>query len=73
MNVNLDGPTCMQHLEVTTQVGNALIWVIFKMDLNLNSYSNKVYMLETRWGYCRCIVAATVTLGVLESTPLKKS
>jgi hypothetical protein len=45
MNVNLDGLTCMQKFEVTTQVANDLIWIIFKMDLNLNSYLNKVYIL----------------------------
>jgi hypothetical protein len=33
-NVNLYDPTCMQNIEVTTQVAYALIWTIFKRDLN---------------------------------------
>jgi hypothetical protein len=47
MIVNLYNPTCMQNYEVTTQVGYALTWIIFKRGLNLNSYSNKVYNMET--------------------------
>jgi hypothetical protein len=47
MNVNLDVLTCMQNFDVTTQVANDLIWTIFKLDFNLNSYSNKVYILRT--------------------------
>jgi hypothetical protein len=47
MNVNLDYLTCMQEFEVTTQVAIDLIWIIFKLDLNLNSYSSKVYILGT--------------------------
>jgi hypothetical protein len=46
MNMNLDNPTCMQNFEVTTQVAYFLIWIIFKRDLNLNSYSNKIYKLQ---------------------------
>jgi hypothetical protein len=46
-NVNLDNHTCMQNFDVTTQVANALIWIIFKRGFNLNSYSYKVYSMET--------------------------
>jgi hypothetical protein len=47
MTVNLYNPTCMQNFEVTEQVAYVLIWIIFKRGLNLNSYSNKVYNMET--------------------------
>jgi hypothetical protein len=47
MNVNLDGPTCMSKFEVTTQVANDLTGKIFKLNLNLNSYSNKFYIIGT--------------------------
>jgi hypothetical protein len=35
-NVNLDNPTHMQTFDITTQVAYALVWTIFKRDLNLN-------------------------------------
>jgi hypothetical protein len=47
INVNLDSLTCMQKFEVTTQVTNDLIWIIFKLDLNLNSYLNKIHTMGT--------------------------
>jgi hypothetical protein len=47
LNVNLDDLSCMQKCEVTTQVANGLIWIIIKLDLNLNLYSNKVYITGT--------------------------
>jgi hypothetical protein len=58
MNVNLDGFTCMQNFEATTEVAIGLLWkyiqiglgfeFIFKQSLHA---TNIVYIL---WGYCRC-------------------
>jgi hypothetical protein len=35
-NANLDDLTCMQNFDVTIQVVYALLWIIFKRNLNLN-------------------------------------
>jgi hypothetical protein len=37
---------------------------IFKLDLALNSYLNKVYILQILYIYCGGTVGATMTLGV---------
>jgi hypothetical protein len=60
--VILDCFTCIQKFEVTTQLANDLIWIIFKMDMN--SHLNKVYTIDTQYRYCRCTVATTATLQV---------
>jgi hypothetical protein len=46
MNVNLDNLTCMQNFDVTTQVAIDLMWIIFKVHLNLNSHLDKVYTVD---------------------------
>jgi hypothetical protein len=58
----------MSKFEVTIQEPNDLVWNKRRKDLNLNFKLNQVHMpktiVDTRWGYRRDIVAATVTLGV---------
>jgi hypothetical protein len=57
-NVNLYDLTCMQNFEVTIQVFYALLWIIFKMDLNLNSIlkqgSYHRNIVDTWRDNCRC-------------------
>jgi hypothetical protein len=63
-NVNLYDPTCMQNIEVTTQVAYALIWTIFKRDLNftLKQGLHGRTTVDAARIYCRYTVDNTVML-----------
>jgi hypothetical protein len=68
LNVNLDGLTWMQNFEVTTQVAIDLIWkyiqIGFEFKFILKQGLQARNIVDTMWGYCRCIVSATVALWV---------
>jgi hypothetical protein len=68
LNVNLDGLTWMQNFEVTTQVAIDLIWkyiqIGFEFKFILKQGLQARNTVDTMWGYCRCIVSATVALWV---------
>jgi hypothetical protein len=66
MNVNLDGLTCKQKFEVTTQVTHDLIrkYIQIEFEFILKQGLHARNNVCTLWGYCRCTIATTVTLGV---------
>jgi hypothetical protein len=71
MTVNLDGLTCMQKFEVTTQVANDLIWIIiqigFEFEFILKQGLHSRNTVDTLYRYCRGIIAVIVTLRMSQN------
>jgi hypothetical protein len=69
-SVNLDSLTCIQKFEVLLQVAIGLGLKLFKQCLILNLNTTQTNF--TLWKYCRCIVAAIVTLEVSQESQVER-